>query len=85
MKNFFVTLLLLALLGGFSTFVVLNSRYKNVILVLSPVKFSVEAGKTKTVGADEVICVEGVEVFSLEPSEDFVSKYSKNIIFQNLI
>ena len=77
MKNFFVTLLLLALLGGFSTFVVLNSRYKNVILVLSPVKFSVEAGKTKTVGADEVICVEGVEVFSLEPSEDFVSKYSK--------
>lgn len=77
MKNFFVTLLLIALLGGFSTFVVLNSRYKNVILVFSPVKFSVEAGKTKTVGADEVICVEGVEVFSLEPSEDFVSKYSK--------
>ena len=35
MKNFFVTLLLLALLGGFSTFVVLNSRYKNVILVQS--------------------------------------------------
>lgn len=77
MKNFFVTLLLLAMLGGFSAFVILNSRYKNVMSVMTPTKISVEVKNSKTAGASEMICVEGIEVFSLEPSDEFVAKYSK--------
>lgn len=77
MKNFFVTLLLLILLGGFCAFVIVNSRYSKVLSVISPTKISVISDKSKTVGANKTICINEVEAFSLEPTEEQIVKYSK--------
>lgn len=77
MKNFFVTLLLLILLGGFCAFVIVNSRYSKVLSVISPTKISVISDKSKTVGANKTICINEVEAFSLEPTDEQIVKYSK--------
>ncbi len=77
MKKHLTTLFLLAIFVIFSLFIQMNSKYKTVLKIFSPVKIAVDLDNNKTVDSNETICIEGIEAFSLEISDEFFNKYSK--------
>ncbi len=77
MKRLLSAILLLLTFGIFSAFVVLNGKSKTVLEVLSPVKIVIDLDNNKTITQDEIICIEGIEAFSLDVTDDFYNKYSK--------
>ncbi|MDE6138889.1 MAG: hypothetical protein K2F57_05410, partial [Candidatus Gastranaerophilales bacterium] len=79
MKKHLTTLVLIILFIAFSLFNVLNSRTKTVLNVITPDKIAVDMNNDKSTDNNEIICLEGVETFSLEPSEKFYNKYSKSL------
>lgn len=79
MKNHVTALILILFCIIFSIFITLNNCYKNVLTVYSPVKIGLDLNKNKIIDSDEIICAEGIEAFSLEPSDEFVEKYSKKL------
>ena len=77
MKKIIATILLLGLLSGFSGFIICNNKTKEVLEVYSPNKLGIDLNKDKVIDRDEVVCVAGIETFSLNPDDKFVRKYSK--------
>jgi len=77
MKNFLTTVFLLIILGMFSAFVILNGKLKTVANVYTPVKMAIDLDGNKTIDNGETVCIDGVESFSLEMSDEFFNKYSK--------
>ena len=77
MQKHLTTLFLIIILITFSLFIKMNSRYKTVLKVFSPVKIAIDLDNNKTVESNETICIDGIEAFSLEMSDEFFNKYSK--------
>lgn len=78
MKNHITSAFLILFLILFILFIKLNSRYSTVVKVISPTKFEISNNSNKNVGGEKLICAEGIEIFSLEPTDDFIKKYSKS-------
>jgi len=75
MKNIFVSIFLLVIFAVFSIFLIETGKTKEVLTVFTPVKLGIDLDKNKTISHNEVICVDGIESFSLEPSQEFYTKY----------
>lgn len=77
MKNFITSLLLIIMLAAFSLFIHEIGKQKEVLQIITPTKFGIDIDKNKIISHDEIICIEDIESFSLEPSVEFYDKYSK--------
>ncbi len=77
MKKHFTSALLVILLSVFSTFIYEKGKSKEVLSVITPTKFAIDLNNDRTIDNNEIICLEGIESFSLSPSDDFVKKYSR--------
>lgn len=79
MKKHLTALLLIILFIIFSLFIIINGRTKTVLNVIAPDKISVDMNNDKSTDSNEVLCVDGIETFSLEPDDKFYEKYSKSL------
>ena len=61
----------------FSVFTYFYNNSKNILKVYSPVKIGIDLNKNRIVDADEIVCVDNIETFSLDPSDEFTAKYTK--------
>lgn len=77
MKNLIVTIFLIGILSAFLFFVVNAEKTKEVLEIYTPTKIGIDINQNKTISSEEVFCIDGIESFSLEPSEKFYSAYSK--------
>lgn len=87
MKNIFTIVLLLLLMTAFGIFVHLSKLSHEVIDVVTPSKIVVDINENKIADNNEIFCVSGVESFSLEPSDKFINKYTKqfDIKYEDII
>ena len=76
MKNHFTTLFLLSLLVAFLTFLNISSKTRTVRSVISPTKIIIDTN-SKNNHSNETYCIDGIDAFSLEYSEDFINKYTQ--------
>ena len=76
MKRHITTLFLLILLAGFSVFVSINSKTRVVRSVITPTKLVIDSN-SKNTNSNEIYCIENIESFSLELSEEALKQYSK--------
>ena len=76
MKNHFTTLFLLSLLVAFLTFLNISSKTRTVRSVISPTKIIIDTNNKNT-HSNETYCIDGIDAFSLEYSEDFINKYTQ--------
>ena len=74
MKRHITALFLILLFGIFCVFITINGKSKAVLDVITPTKIKID-----TKDGNETICIENVEAFSLEPTEEFFNKYSKEL------
>lgn len=77
MKNLFTIILLLVLMTVFGVFIHLSKISHEVVDVISPTKIVVDVNQNKVSDNNEIYCISGIESFSLEPSDKFVAKYTK--------
>ncbi len=82
MKKHITTLFLLILLAGFSVFVNINSKTRVVRSVISPTKVVIDTN-SKNTNSNEVYCIENIEAFSLELSEETLKNYSEQFNLTN--
>ena len=75
MKNHFTTLFLLSLLVAFLTFLNISGKTRTVRSVISPTKIIIDTN-SKNTHSNETYCIDGIDAFSLEYSEDFINKYT---------
>ncbi len=87
MKRHFAALFLIILLTIFSTFIIQHGKSKEVLSVVTPTKLAIDFNNDKIISNEEFICVDGVESFSLEPNDAFISKYSSkfNLTYKDII
>ncbi|MBQ8460248.1 hypothetical protein IJ541_09130 [bacterium] len=87
MKNFLTSLFLIIICIIFSIFTVINGKSKTVLSVITPTKILIDLDNSKTPDNNEAVCIQDVEAFSLEPSEEFFDKYSKkfNLTLNDMI
>ena len=76
MKKHFTTLFLLSLLVAFLTFLNISSKTRTVRSVISPTKIIIDTNNKNT-HSNETYCIDGIDAFSLEYSEDFINKYTQ--------
>ena len=76
MKNHFTTLFLLSLLVAFLTFLNISSKTRTVRSVINPTKIIIDTN-SKNTHSNETYCIDGIDAFSLEYSEDFINKYTQ--------
>lgn len=74
MKKHITSLFLIILFIFFCVFITINGKSKTVLDVITPDKIKID-----TKDGNETICIENVEAFSLEPTEEFFNKYSKEL------
>ena len=74
MKKHLTTLFLIILFIIFAAFITIIEKSKNVLDVVTPDKIIIDA-----VNGEKTICIENIDAFSLEPTEDFYNKYSKKL------
>jgi len=79
MKNSFAIVILLILMIAFGVFIHVINSADEVIDIISPSKIVVDVNKNKIKDSSEVFCVAKIESFSLNPSEEFVKKYTKKL------
>lgn len=77
MKKHISAILLLIFCISFAIYTNYRNCYKNVLTVYSPTKLGIDLNKNKIIEADEIVCVDGIEAFSLEPTDEFINKYTK--------
>lgn len=65
------------MLSAFSIFIIETQKTKEVLSVITPTKLGVDINNNRSLDRNEIICIDGVESFSLEPSAEFFNKYSK--------
>lgn len=76
MKNHITTLFLLTLLAAFLVFENANSKTRIVRSVITPTKITIDTS-SKNTNSSKTYCIDGIEAFSLEISEDVISDYTK--------
>ena len=76
MKKHLTALLLISTFCAFTVFITINEKTKTVQTVLSPTKISIDRSSKNSTSSD-IICIENIEAFSLEPDNDFIDKHSK--------
>ena len=76
MKNHITTLFLLTLLAAFLIFENTNSKTRIVRSVITPTKISIDSN-SKNTNSSKIYCIDGIEAFSLEISDDIISEYTK--------
>lgn len=79
MKKHLTASLLIILFIVFALFIHINSRTKTVLRVITPDKIAVDMNNDKSTDSNEIICIDGIETFSLEPDDKFYNKYSKSL------
>lgn len=79
MKKHLTASLLIILFIVFALFIHINSRTKTVLSVITPDKIAVDMNNDKSTDSNEIICIDGIETFSLEPDDKFYNKYSKSL------
>lgn len=79
MKNFITSLALIIILVLFSAFITQAEKTKEVLHIVTPTKIEVDLNNNNLIDKDEIVCIEDVEAFSLQPSEDFVNHYTKKL------
>jgi len=79
MKELFTYFFLILLFGLFSLFILQSEKSNLVLTVYTPTKIGIDFNKNKSIENNEIICIENTESFSLEPSDDFYNKYSKEL------
>ena len=77
MKNFLSITILIIFLGIFCVFVFSYKNKYEVIEVISANKLAVDINNNGITDNGEIICIDGIESFSLEPDEQFYNNYSK--------
>lgn len=77
MKHHFTAILLILFCIIFSIFIYWHNNTKNILKIYTPTKIGIDTNKNKIIESDEVICVDNIETFSLEPPDEFVTKYTK--------
>ena len=77
MKRHISALILIIFCIAFAIYTNYRNCYKNVLTVYSPTKLGIDLNKNRIIDSDEIICIDDVEAFSLEPTDEFVEKYSK--------
>ena len=87
MKNHITAIFLIILCVIFSVFTYWYNNSKNVLNIYSPTKIGVDLNNNRIIDTDEVVCVDNIETFSLEPTDEFVEKYTQkfNISRQDII
>lgn len=83
MKNLITTIFLIGILSIFLIFISEAEKTKEVLEVYTPTKIGIDIDKNKTISNEEIFCIEGVESFSLEPSEEFYNNNSKQYNLTN--
>ena len=83
MKNLITTIFLIGILSVFLIFISETEKTKEVLEVYTPTKIGIDIDKNKTISNEEIFCIEGVESFSLEPSEEFYNNNSKQYNLTN--
>ena len=76
-RNHITAVLLIFFCVVFSVFTYFYNNSKNILKVYSPVKIGIDLNKNRIVDADEIVCVDNIETFSLDPSDEFTAKYTK--------
>lgn len=79
MKKHLTASLLIILFIVFALFIHIHSRTKTVLSVITPDKIAVDMNNDKSTDSNEIICIDGIETFSLEPDDKFYNKYSKSL------
>lgn len=83
MKNLITTIFLIGILSVFLFFIMEIEKTKEVLEIYTPTKIGIDIDKNKTISNDEIFCIDGIESFSLEPSEGFYNKYSEKYKLSN--
>ena len=75
------------MLTAFGIFIHLSKISHTVIDVITPSKIVADINKNNIADNNEVFCAEGIESFSLNPSDKFSEKYTKllNISDEDII
>lgn len=79
MKNIFAAILLILSFCLFSIFIFINMQTKTVLSVDTPTKINIDLDNDKIKDSNELVCIEGIESFSTEPDDKFISKYSNSL------
>lgn len=77
MRKHFTAIILIIFCVAFAIYTNYKNCYKNVLTVYSPTKLGLDLNKNRIIDSDEIVCVDNLEAFSLEPTDEFVAKYSK--------
>lgn len=77
MKKHFTALILILFCAVFSVFISWRNSSQNILKVYSPTKLGIDTNKNRIIEPEEIICVDNIETFSIEPTDEFVEKYSK--------
>ena len=77
MKKVIAALILITLFSIFCCFLIQMENAKEVLKVITPTKIGVDFDKNKIIDNNEIICINDIESFSLEPTEEFYRHYSK--------
>ena len=78
-KETLVAVLLIFLFGLFSSFIYYIHKEHEVLEVITPTKLGIDLNNIKIIDECEVVCLEKVESFSLEPTQNFIDKYSEKL------
>ena len=76
MRKHFTAIILIIFCVAFAIYTNYKNCYKNVLTVYSPTKLGLDLNKNRIIDSDEIVCVDNLEAFSLEPTDKFVAKYS---------
>ena len=79
MKKIFTYIFLIFALAGFSFYIYKSQISNEVIDIITPTKIVIDTNHNKQRDSDEIYCVDNVESFSLEPSEDFINKHIQKL------
>ncbi len=78
-KNHLTAALIIVIFVAFTGFIAIKNKQSTVLNVLSPTELEINKTNDKTTGSNEIICVDGIEAFSLAPEDYFVKKYSNTL------
>ena len=77
MKKVITAFILIIMLSIFSAFLIETEKTKEVLKIYTPTKLGIDFDKNKIIDNNEIICIDSIETFSLEPAEEFYKNYSK--------
>jgi len=76
MKEFITGIILIILFSTFSLFIINSENSNSIMEIYTPTKFGIDFNKNNSVDNNEIFCIEGIESFSMEPSEEFYESFA---------